>query len=199
MPKTHPNHDRLTTVNLHHTQNSIPRSARNCIGLASRHLLTLLPLLVGASNLRCGPPEPCHPDHLGKTFTVTLVKRVYSSCEPAQPDELIGQSFTVRIDETISPDTGSCRCGTGAIVSSPDVTNWSNPRAPNGGCSGDLYNADVDVSRGDCSSTARIALYGDVTGSSDPDHTGASLTYGDTTCSCGGHFNVLVREVPGAQ
>lgn len=186
-------------MNLSHVLSPTLGLTRNRVSHVGHRLLALLPLFVGASNLRCGPPEPCHPDHLGKTLIVTLVKRIESTCASAQPEDLVGQSFTVRLDGTIRPDTASCRCGTGTIVSSPEVANWSNPRAPSGGCSGDLFNAVVDVTRDDCSTTASIAIYGDVTTSSDPENTGAALDYGDAKCSCGGRFRVAVREVPGNQ
>jgi hypothetical protein len=180
------------------TGEALRRKELRCRVIGQR-LLVLLPLLVGASNLRCGPPEPCHAEHLGKTFVVTLVKRLsFSNCV-SDPDALLGQSFTIQVLETLSPDTGSCRCGTGPIVSSPDTVTWSNPREPLGGCYGNFYNAEVDVANGDCSATAELSIQGDVTNSANPDSTGATLRYSEDACSCGGRFNVTIREIPSAK
>lgn len=191
MQEPQPSHGEFTAVNLSRALNTTLRPGR-C-------LLALFPLFVGASNLRCGPPEPCHPDDLGKTFAVTLVKRLsFSDCTSAT-DTLLGQSFTVRIVETLAPDTASCRCGTGPILSSPDTVTWSNPRKPIGGCSGSFYDAMVDVTNGDCSSSALLSIHGDVTTSANPDNTGASLSYRENVCSCGGDFNVAIRELPSSE
>ncbi len=162
-------------------------------GRLGHHLSLLLPLFIGASNLRCGPPGLCHPEHQGKTFTVTILKRAsLFECPLPDPEPLVGQSFTIRIEGTGS-NGRDCECGTGPIVSSPAAVNWSNARARS--CVGNTYDAAIDVTLGECTTTASLAIFGDVTASSDPNDGGAELYYGENTCLCGGGFKVAIREV----
>jgi hypothetical protein len=152
----------------------------------------LLPVFVGTSNLRCGPPGLCHPEHQGKTFTVTILERVaLFECPLPDPDTLIGQSFSIRIEGTGS-NGRDCDCGTGPIVRSPDVVNWSNARARS--CVGNIYDAAIDVTLGDCTTSASLALFADGASSSDPNQMGGELYYGENTCLCGGGFKVALSE-----
>lgn len=159
----------------------------------SKRLVLLLPLFVGASNLRCGPPGLCHPEHQGKTFTVTILKRAsLFGCPLPDPDPLIGQSFAIRIDGT-GFNGRDCDCGTGPIVSSPSVVSWSNARARS--CVGNIYDAAIDVRLGECATSASLALFADFPSSSEPNEMGGELYYGDNTCLCGGAFQVAIREI----
>jgi hypothetical protein len=163
-------------------------------GRLGHYLSLLIPLFIGTSNLRCGPFGPCHPEHQGKTFTVTILKRIsLYDCPLPDPDPLIGQSFSIRVEGTGS-NGKACACGTGPIVSSPDAVDWSNASAPS--CASNMYGAEVDVTLGECTTTASLFLSGNVTTSSDPNDSGASLNYNENTCLCGGSFQVAIREVP---
>jgi hypothetical protein len=161
-----------------------------------RHVSRGFTVLVSSMCLTCDPD--CDLSNQDQAFKVTFVQRRSDYlCDPKpDPDPLIGQSFTILINDRAEGRGGDCGCGAGPILESPTTVTWSNAVPQKYDCTGSMYSVTVDVSSGDCTSQASLSLHANgPTTSSDPDNTGAKLTYGEATCSCGGSYSVTVERV----
>src|SRR5690606_28908134 len=162
----------------------------------------LAPTSRGLTVLVCGMCLTCDPNcdlsNQDQAFKVTLVKRKSDYwCDPKpDPDPLIGQSFTILINDRAEGRGGDCGCGAGPILESPATVTWSNAVPQKYDCTGSMYSVTVDVSSGDCTSQASLSLHANgPTTSSDPDNTGAKFGYAEATCNCSGLYSVTIERV----
>jgi hypothetical protein len=156
----------------------------------------------GLTVLVCGMCLTCDPNcdlsNQDQAFKVTLVKRMSDYwCDPKpDPDPLIGQSFTILINDRAEGRGGDCGCGAGPILESPTTVTWSNAVPQKNDCQGPMYSVTMNVAKGDCTAESLLSLYTTgPTSSSDPNNTFANLDYGWSACNCGGSYSVTVERV----
>jgi hypothetical protein len=160
-----------------------------------RHVSRGFTVLVSSMCLTCDPD--CDLSNQDQAFKVTFVQRRSDYlCDPKpDPDPLIGQSFTILINDRAEGREGGCGCGAGPILESPTTVTWSNA-IPQMFCVGPMYAVTMDVTEGDCTAQSSLSLYArGPTSSSDPNNTFANLDYGWSACNCGGSYSVTVERV----
>jgi hypothetical protein len=161
-----------------------------------RHVSRGFTVFISSMCLTCDPN--CDLSNQDQAFKVTFVQRRsdYLCDPPPDPDPLIGQSFTILINDRAEGRGGDCGCGAGPILESPTIVTWSNAIPQKNDCQGPMYSVTMNVAKGDCTAESLLSLYTTgPTSSSDPNNTVAALSYGTTACDCGGMYSVTVERV----